>query len=49
MVSPGVFYVNYSSGPLGDSGVIADGPNWHLWECPFEGISQMVKSEQLWG
>ena len=35
MVAPGLFYINCSSGPLGDGGVIADGLNWHLWGCPF--------------
>ena len=45
MVAPGLFYVDCSSGPLGDSGVIADGPNWHLWGCTFGGN---LPDGQIW-
>ena len=34
MVAPGHFYIYCGSGPLGASGMIADGANWHLQGCP---------------
>ena len=41
IVAPGLFNIDCSSGPLGDGRVIADGPNRHLWVCPFLGESPL--------
>ena len=45
VVTPGLFYIDCGSGPLGAGRVIADGLNWHPQGCPF---LENLPDGQIW-